>query len=145
MQTLDAKLTSFLSLSTEDHEAVYAFGYHLYENGLYKKAIHFFRTLTLMNPKNAKYWKGLGATYQMLREFDRALESYGVAALLNENDPLVHWHASECFLMLKKPEEAREATHSAALAAKREPKKYQFLIDKIALIEKAQKRGAKRK
>lgn len=144
METAEQEVSPFLNVSEKGIEALYAFGYHLYENGLYQKALHFFRSLTLLSPKNAKYWKSLAATYQMLRDFDRAVEAYGVAALLEQEDPLNHWHASECFIALKKEAEANEATDAAEFLARQAPQKYPHLLDKIRLIRKTQKKERKR-
>ncbi|NGX43592.1 MAG: Chaperone protein IpgC [Chlamydiae bacterium] len=116
-------------------EAVYAFGYGFYENGKYESAMHFFRFLTLADSQNRKYWMGLGAAYQMLKDHERALQSYGYAALLNENEPTAHFHAAECFFALKNREQGNEALTSAKTVALRKPKKYKTLLKRIALIK----------
>lgn len=71
----------------------------------------------------------------MQKQYERALQCYGQAALLDEKDPYTHWHAAECFLSIKNYEQANEALTSAELTAKRFPKKYKALLDRLQLMK----------
>lgn len=130
-------------LSKDGIEALYAFAYGFYESGHYEKAMHFFRFLTLIEIGNRKHWMGLGASYQMLKQYERALQCYGQAALLDPLDPMSHWHAAECFLSIQNHEFAKEALNSATLAAKRNPGKYRALLDRLDLLRHGPKKVKK--
>jgi type III secretion system low calcium response chaperone LcrH/SycD len=83
-------------LSDEALNVLYAMAYALYEKGRYQEAKHFFHLLTLSNAHERKYWMGLAASCQMLKEYAKALEFYGVAAIQDPVDPYVHLHAAGC-------------------------------------------------
>lgn len=70
--------------------------YGLYRNGKYADARDFFRFLTIADTHDRKHWMGLGACYQMLNEYQPAIECYSVAAVQNPDDPYVHFYAAEC-------------------------------------------------
>lgn len=97
------------STTPETANQLYAMAFRFYESGKYREAVHFFRVLTSMNTDERKFWIGLGASLQMLRDYENALPAYGIAALLDENDPQVHLYAAECFIALQRIEEARTA------------------------------------
>jgi tetratricopeptide (TPR) repeat protein len=49
---------------------------------------------------NAKYWFGLGAAQQALKDFQNAAVSYGYCSFLKLDNPKPQLHAAECFLAL---------------------------------------------
>jgi type III secretion system low calcium response chaperone LcrH/SycD len=132
-------------LSSDGIEALYAFGYGFYQSGNYEKAMHFFRFLTLIDIGNRKHWMGLGAAYQMLKQYERALQAYGQAALLDESDPYTHWHAAECFLAINNYEQAKEALTSTELTAKKYPQKHKRLLTRLQLLKKPEVKADKKK
>jgi len=117
-------------------ETFYSFAYGYYQSGKYETAIHFFRLLTLIDPDKRKHWMGLGASYQMIKGYERALQCYGYAAILDENDPYTHWHAAECFIALNQPEQAKLALTSTELVAKRHSKQDKKLLARLKLVKK---------
>lgn len=108
----------FPKLSTEDLAALYAVGHEFYRNGKYVDALPFFRFLTLAEPLDRKLWIGLGACYQMLKEYPGAIEAYSVAALADPQDPDVHWHAANCFFAEGQKEKAIKTLETAITVAK---------------------------
>ena len=131
---IEAHANGDVDMSQDTIEAFYAFGHALYEGGKYENAMHFFRFLTLVDSQNRKHWMGLGAAYQMLKEYERALQCYGFAALQNEKDPKAHFHAAECFFSLNQAENGAEALNSARLVALKQPKKFNDLLTRIAIM-----------
>jgi type III secretion system low calcium response chaperone LcrH/SycD len=121
--------------SPESIDALYSTAYNLYEKGKYSEAVHFFRFLTMLKTFERKYWIGLGASQQMCKLYEDAVQSYEAAALMNHNDPYVHFHASECLFLLKKTDRAMDALNAAEIVARQE-KKYKNLISQFALIRK---------
>lgn len=122
------------TLSQDAIDALYAFGFTFYEGGQYEKAMHFFRILTLVDIDSRKNWMGLGASYQMLGEHAKALESFGCAATLDPKDPMAHLHAAECFRALGLEEQAKDALESAEAAAKMDASRHKTLLARLALM-----------
>lgn len=125
--------------SQETVGALYAFGYGFYQNGKFDKSIHFFRFLTLIDMHTRKHWMGLGASYQMDKQYERALQCFGYAAILNPNDLYAHFYAAECFLSLNQKEEANKALNSAEKLGKHSPNDNASILSKIALMKPRRK------
>ena len=95
-------------VSEDSVTALYEIAYELYKNGKLTDAEHCFVLLTLLQPENIKFWMGLGACYEMQREYNKALECYTALAMHNPSDPNVHWRAANC--LYAKGDEARALT-----------------------------------
>jgi len=119
--------------STETCNTLYAIAFNFYENRKYQEAVHFFRFLTVVDTFNRANWMGLGAAQQMNKEYEEAVDSYGFAALLNENDPFAHFHAAECFFAIGQHQKGNIALDSAETTSKGD-KKFSQLLSRIALI-----------
>lgn len=109
----------------------YATAFGLYEKGDYRSAAHLFTQLVLTDPYSEHYWQGLASSKQMAREYLAAVHAWSLCALLNEKDPLPHFHAAECFLSLDEKEEALKAL-DAALDLSRDNER---LSEKINLLK----------
>jgi type III secretion system low calcium response chaperone LcrH/SycD len=99
--------------SIEDWETVYAAAFGQYETGNYEEAASFFTQLVLSNPYSERYWFGLASCMQMQKKYNESLPAWAMCALLNEKNPLIHFHAAECLLSLNEKEEAIKALNSA--------------------------------
>ena len=130
------KKDSLPTFSSESLAAMYAMGYELYRNGKYEDALAFFKLLTLSNSFERKYLMGLAACYQMLKDYEKALECYSAAAIQNSTDPYVHWHAADCFFHSGNLIKAQEALESALVTAKQD-NTHHALIPKLELIADA--------
>lgn len=127
---------AFPSFSSENLSALYAMGFELYRNGKYEEAKAFFHLLTLEDSFERKFWMGLAACYQMLKDYPKAIECYSAAAVQDSSDPYVHWHAADCFFFSGDLTKAREALESALITAK-ENDAHIALIPKLDLISDA--------
>ena len=96
-------------ISREQLEAVYAVGLNYYNTGHTEEAKKIFGFLVLFDHLSAKYWMGMGATLQVMREFERAAKCYAMASFLDLNNPKPQYHAAECFLALKNKTDAESA------------------------------------
>jgi type III secretion system low calcium response chaperone LcrH/SycD len=85
-------------MSQDMFDSLYAYAYHLYQNGKYDKAQSFFRFLTLLNISEPKFWMGLGAADQMLQNYSAAIESYKMAKALNETNPYAYFVIADCYI-----------------------------------------------
>src|SRR5690606_39901315 len=80
-------LDQVFDLTEEDEEAIYAIAHNYYNNGKYDKAIPLFQFLSIVDHLNIKWWMGLGAATQMAKEYEKAVNAYAMATLLNVDDP----------------------------------------------------------
>jgi len=102
-------LQEAFEISSREMEELYATAFAYYTKNEVKDAALVFRWLVVLNPFIVKYWKGYSASYQLLGQYERALHGYAIAALLEDSNPLFHFHAYECYLRLGDPEEAKKA------------------------------------
>lgn len=109
----------------EKIKEMYALAYFLYGQQHYLDASHFFRQLAAARPSEAKYWKGLGACLQMLKDYDGALNCYASAQMLNgaQKDPYLYLHAADCYIALKEVKNAFKALDAARLRAEKTKEK----------------------
>jgi type III secretion system low calcium response chaperone LcrH/SycD len=129
-----SQVKTFEGFSKEALSAMSALAYQAYTNGLYNEALPFFRMLTAYRPEHRPAWMGLGATLQMLKDYTEAIAAYGVAALMDENDPYVHLHAAECYHALNDGSQALVALNSAILTAT-EDACYRQLLAQLKLLQ----------
>lgn len=115
----------------ETTKSLYAMAYRFYENGKYLDAIHFFKLLTCLAAYDSKNWMGLGASYQLLKQHDQALQPYAIAAMLAKDDPAPHFHAAECFFTLRQNANGMKALDSAEQLAREQDS---YLLPRILLL-----------
>jgi type III secretion system low calcium response chaperone LcrH/SycD len=109
-------LQQTFGISAVEMEEVYSEAYAFYQDNNYPQAVSSFQRLVWLNPYTVKYWMGLGASLQLLKQYERALYAYAVWALLECENPYPHFHAFECYSASKNKEESAKAL---ALAYKR--------------------------
>jgi type III secretion system low calcium response chaperone LcrH/SycD len=102
-------LKDIRGLADKDMEAIYAMGYLYYNNAKYEKALDVFRFLCFYDHLERRWWMGLAATWQMMKNFEDAIEAYRFAALLDVEDPTPHLHAADCFLAIGNTKDAESA------------------------------------
>ncbi len=95
-----ATLKELKGVTNEELEAVYSLAFSYYQTGKYDDAEKLFQLLVLFDHLNAKYWFGLGAVQQALKNYQDAVVSYGYCSFLNLENPKPQLHAAECFLAL---------------------------------------------
>src|SRR5262249_43987464 len=96
--------------SDDDVEAIYSVGHSLYSAARYSEARPVFNWLVLLNPYRGKYWLGLAACQQLMKDYQKALTAYAIAAMTSApRDPVPHFHAGECCLALNNPADAAKA------------------------------------
>lgn len=82
-------------------EGIYAQAYRLYNTGKYPEAVHLFRMLILLDPKEPKFVLGLAACFHMIKEYRNAIQTYTMCSLLDPADPIPYYHSSDCFIQMK--------------------------------------------
>lgn len=93
-------LKQLKGVTNDELEAVYALAFGYYQTGKYDEAHKLFQFLVLFDHLNAKYWFGLGAVQQALKDYQSAVVSYGYCSFLKLDNPKPQLHAAECFLAI---------------------------------------------
>lgn len=81
-------------------EALYSFGYRLYNTGKYKDAAVMFFFLVKLDPTDARMAFGLGAANHMLKEYRKAIDGYMLSYYLQNDYPIPFYHMCDCYLQL---------------------------------------------
>jgi type III secretion system low calcium response chaperone LcrH/SycD len=92
--------------SSDDLEAIYYLANYYYKISQYNQAITLFNFLVYLDPSDHRFSMGLGASYQMLGEYQQAVEFYVASYFTELKKPEPLFYSSECFLKLGKKEEA---------------------------------------
>jgi len=126
-------------LSRETLEALYYVAHANYKQGKYEDAAGIFRYLTVEDTRTRKHWMGLGSSLQMLKQYQKAIEAYEIAAAIDPGDPRVHMHAADCLFGLGNVKDALFALDCAVRALKlgEKDEANKNLLAHIALIRKA--------
>jgi type III secretion system low calcium response chaperone LcrH/SycD len=120
------------TLTDEETEKFYAFGFAQYGSGNWNQAADVFRVLCTRRPLESRFWFALGATLQEAGSYQDALSSWAMAALLQKEDPYPHFHAAECCFSLQMSSDAAKALNEAETRIRSEPT--HPLKGKIALL-----------
>jgi len=120
--------------NNEDVSLLYSLGFNLYQREDYATSKQIFQRLVLSRPYEKKFWMALGACHQMTRQFEEALESWAMASFIDHDDPLPHFHATECYLALEILDEAYLALDAAKQRLRSGDEE---LFEKIQALEKA--------
>ena len=91
----------FMGLSDSMVEGIYGQAYRLYNTGKYREAGQLFRLLIMINGTEAKYAMGLAACLHMLKDYKAASEAYMLCTAIDANNPIPHYHASDCYMQMK--------------------------------------------
>ena len=95
-----ATLKQIKGVTNDELEAVYSLAFGYYRTGKYDEALKLFQFLVLFDHLNAKFWMGLGAVQQVLKDYQNAVVSYGYCSFLKLDNPKPQLHAAECFLAM---------------------------------------------
>lgn len=112
-----------LGISDESAEGIYGQAYLLYNTGRYRDAGEVFRLLITLNSTEPKYLIGLAACYHMMKEYQSAGSTYNLASIIDPDNPIPYFHASDCYLQLG--DKASAAT-MLEMAIKRAGEKVQY-------------------
>ncbi len=134
-----------MGLSDAMVEGIYGQAYRLYNTGKYKDASQLFRLLIMLNSSEPKYAMGLAACFHMIKEYRNAISTYTICGVIDPENPIPHYHASDCYIHLNDPASALMALEMAVKRAGNKPE-YQTLKDRALLtIESLKKEIAKLK
>lgn len=112
LEKATAKLHSHSSSkqwNEQEQRTLYLSAFTYYQQKSYALAEPLFTQLCLCNPFEESFWRGLASSLQMLDKWKEALHAWCIVALLKDTDPTPHFHAAECFYLLKEKEETKKA------------------------------------
>ncbi len=101
------------NMSDEAMEAIYSVAYSLYQSGKYDESLKIFQFLCFYDHFNKKYFLGLGACQQMLKNYESALEIFTFATVLDADDPRPMVYIGDCYLAIDNKEKARHSYETA--------------------------------
>lgn len=137
-EIIDNEVRQTLDYFTPDKiEEVYAVAFNFYQNGKYQEALSIFRLLSLSNPHEQKYWAGLGACHKMLKNYADAVQSYTLAAMIDETDPMIFFHSADCLFSLGMIENALQMLDSVEQVIGQDKEKHTALLAQTALLRDA--------
>lgn len=151
---VDQALESFLAeggtlamlkgIATPELEQLYLMAYGNYQSGKFEAAHGVFKGLCVLNHYDARFFLGLGACRQALKQYELAIQSYVYGALVDIKDPRFPFHAGECHLQLGDLTAAESGFYSAQALAEVHPEHADLAMRAGVLLEHVvtQKRNA---
>lgn len=99
--TENTTIQSVLGISDYVLHCFYTVGYHLLEDKQYKLASNIFLMLSVLNPLVKDHWMALGMAEHEEKQYERALNAYAMACILDFQNPLPHFAAVNCYVALE--------------------------------------------
>ncbi len=125
-----------LQISDETMEAIYTQAYTLYNQGRFRDASYIFRLLMLLDFTTPKYVLGLAACAHRLQDFTNAANLYFLCTALDPDNPLPHFHATDCYVQLGAIGIASYSLQLAITTAGDQPE-YQAIKQRAELMKEA--------
>lgn len=117
-------------LTDEAMESVYTIAYNEFMANRYEKAHPLFTFLCMFDNKNKKYWNALGACRFRKKDYVDAAAAYGVAGMMDEDDPLPALCAVDCYLACQELDTAIEALHYAVRICRKDTTRYEKELER---------------
>lgn len=96
-----------VNLAPEVLEGLYSLAFNFYSTANYKDAETIFKALCVYKYTDYRFWMGLGGCRQALGEYQLAVETYGMASLIEQlKNPEPLWYAANCYVKLNDKENA---------------------------------------
>ncbi|MBS0635891.1 MAG: SycD/LcrH family type III secretion system chaperone [Verrucomicrobia bacterium] len=125
-----------LQISDDTMEAIYTQAYTLYNQSKYRDASYIFRLLMLLDFTTPKYVLGLAACAHRVQDFTNAANLYFLCAALDPDNPIPHFHSTDCYLQLGAKAIASYSLQLAIEAAGDQPQ-YQTIKQRAELMKEA--------
>lgn len=133
-----------MGLSDAMVEGIYGQAFRLYNTGKYRDASQLFRLLIMLNSTEGKYAMGLAACFHMLKEYKNAVSTYAICGIIDPENPIPHYHASDCYIHLGDPASALIALEMAVKRAGEKPE-YQTVRDRAKMTIESLKKELEEK
>lgn len=113
IDSLPNSLQEVLGISEKTIEFFYQEGRRCYQHAHYIDASDIFYTISLLSPGKFNVWLSLGLAEKMASHYDKALQAFAMASILDPISPFPHIQSSECYLMLMDKTHAKETLEYA--------------------------------
>lgn len=98
-----------MEFSDDTMAKFYHAAYQLFEGKKYEEAANAFLFLISLNAYRHEYWLGLGMSLQMCGDFETAIDSYEMAAILDVDNPVAYFYLAKCLFAIHDRESALQA------------------------------------
>jgi type III secretion system low calcium response chaperone LcrH/SycD len=132
----------FTELTPESMEVFYMVAFNHYNAGKYEDAANVFRLLCTLDHFEIKYWKGLAASRENMKDYNGALQAYGYLTLMDVHDPYPSFHGAKCLLALGRTADAESGLLAAIFNSQGKEQfadLHQQAVNLIEVIEKGKK------
>ncbi len=116
------RLADIHGATPRELEATYAFAYSLYNQARWREALRVFGFLVQEDHLDRRFHLGRAGCLKMLKRHDDALKAYGIAHLLDVEDPSVGLYVAECLLALGRRGDAKVALETVIAIAGDQPR-----------------------
>lgn len=103
-----ATMQDIHGVSSDTMQDIYKLAYDFYHQGKLSDAESLFRFLCIYDFYNPEYAMGLGAVYQLKKNYAKAIEFYALAYSLAKEDYRPMFYAGQCNLMMRQAAQARK-------------------------------------
>ena len=107
-----ATLADLRGLTNDEMEAVYLIAYNFYQQGKIEEAEKVFHFLCLYGHLDKRFWMGLAACRQQLKQYQQAIAAYSYLAVIDTENPYPPMHAADCYLALNDLDNTESALHA---------------------------------
>ncbi len=120
-------------MSDDAMEAIYSVAYNLYQGGKYLEAQKVFQFLCFYDHFNRKYFLGLGACQQMLKQYDKAIEIFSFTTILDSDDPRPMLYIGDCH-MAKGDKDSARIAYETSLEWASDSEEYAQDIERVKIM-----------
>lgn len=96
-------------VSDADMHSWMALGQSYLDRGAHDDALRIFMLLAVARHQDARVLSAVGSTYMVMRRWSQAAQYFGVAQLIDLDDPIPTFHFARCLSAMGSAIEAREA------------------------------------
>ena len=136
-------LKSYVKLSDEEMEAIYAVAHNQFTARKHTQAVDLFKFLCLHDHTEPRWFYALGVTQQHAGDYAAAVEAFGVATLLDVEDPRPQAQAGYCLLAMERWPEAQSALEGALMVCGEDGKYADVKRQAEGLLETAKAKAGK--
>ncbi len=116
------RLADIHGATPRELEATYTFAYNLYNQARWHEALRVFSFLVQEDHLDRRFHLGRGGCLKMLKRHEDALKAYGIAHLLDVDDPTVGLYVAECLMALGRRGDAKVALEAVIAIAEDQPR-----------------------
>lgn len=130
-----SSLPDLLHLPPEMTEFLYAQAIRQYQLKKWGEASSIFQVLNLLKPDDYRFPYGAAAAFHMMKDYEKAKFWYMVANCLTEDNPMILYHLSDCFMKTNQNASGKLLLETALERCSISPK-YALLKERLTLIIK---------